>query len=140
MAKVKSVDEYIASQPETIRPVLLQVRSAIHRAPPAAEETISYAIPAYRLPGGVAIFFSGWKRHFSLHPVTPELLEQLGVVDGPFEINSRGTVRFPLDRPVPATLIARIAKLRAKELTASKRKSAATKMRGAAPAKPSARA
>ncbi len=133
MAKVQTVDAYIEAQPETIRPVLQQVRGTIRKALPRAEELISYDIPAYRVAGGVAIFFAGWKKHYSLHPVTAAHLEQLGVVSGPYALNDKGTIRFPLDRPVPATLITRLAKLRAKELAAaSKAKAAAApRKRGA---------
>jgi uncharacterized protein YdhG (YjbR/CyaY superfamily) len=65
---VKSVDDYIAAQPEPAQDVLQRVRSAIRKALPAAEEVISYKIPAYKLRGGIALYFAGWKQHYSLYP------------------------------------------------------------------------
>jgi len=116
MAKTdfKSVDEYIATQPEAVRPTLQKVRGAILKALPTAEEVISYQIPAYKVHGGAVLYFSGWKRHYSLYPASDQLAETfkdelaLYVVD-------KGTIRFPLDQPVPVKLIQRIAKFKAKE-------------------------
>ena len=65
-----SVDRYIAAQPVEVRGILDEVRAALRKALPMADEIISYRIPAYRLSGGVAIFFAGWKKHWSLYPVT----------------------------------------------------------------------
>lgn len=118
MAKTdfKSVDHYIAAQPEDAQSVLELVRGAIRMALPSAEEVISYQIPAYRLHGGTVIYFAGWKRHYSLYPVTTHLVEAFRDDLAAYELNDRGTLRFPLDQRVPVKLIARIAKLRAKEM------------------------
>jgi uncharacterized protein YdhG (YjbR/CyaY superfamily) len=72
MAKTdfKSVDLYIASQPEAVQGVLERVRSAIRKAVPGAEEVISYKIPACKLPGGPVLYFAGWSKHYSLYPAT----------------------------------------------------------------------
>jgi uncharacterized protein YdhG (YjbR/CyaY superfamily) len=110
----KSVDEYIAKQPEAVRPVLRRVRSVLRKALPGAEEVISYQIPAYRRDGGAVIYFAGWKKHYSLYPATERVVETLGDALAPYEL-SKGTIRFPLDEPVPVKLIERVAKLRAKE-------------------------
>ncbi|MCZ2074811.1 MAG: DUF1801 domain-containing protein [Bryobacteraceae bacterium] len=110
----KSVDEYIASQPEAVESVLQRLRSIIRRALPRAEEVISYQIPAYRLHGSAVLYFAGWKKHYSLYPVTGRLVEEFKDDLAPYEV-SKGTIRFPLSRPVPVKLIERIAKFRAKE-------------------------
>lgn len=110
----QSVDEYIASRPEPVRPILERVRAAVRKALPKAEEVISYQIPAYRLDGGIVLFFAGWKEHYSLYPVSPGLLAEFGDELAGCEI-SKGTIRFPLSRRVPVTLIGRIAKFKAKE-------------------------
>jgi uncharacterized protein YdhG (YjbR/CyaY superfamily) len=125
MAKTdfKSVDEYIASQPEAVQGVLKQVRSAIRKALPKAEEAISYAIPTYKLQDGAALYFAGWKRHYSLYPASGPLTEAFKDDLAPYEID-KGTIRFPLSEPVPVKLIERIAKFRAKE--AAERKKAET--------------
>ncbi len=118
MAKTdwKSVDAYIGSQPEASRAVLERVRGIIRKALPDAEEVISYQIPAYRFPSGLVLFFAGWKEHYSLYPASEQLIEAFKDDLAPYEI-SKGTIRFPLSRPVPVKLIERIAKFRAKETT-----------------------
>jgi uncharacterized protein YdhG (YjbR/CyaY superfamily) len=121
----QSVDEYLAAQPETSRQLLDQVRAAIRGALPGAEEFISYQMPAYRLHGRVVIYFAGWKKHFSIYPVGAYLLQAAGAGTERYDVNDKGTVRFPLDRPVPRELIARIAELRAAEVAEEVRAKAA---------------
>ena len=117
MAKAgfKSVDEYFRSRPEAVRGVLDRVRATIRKALPGAEECISYQIPAYRLPGGVVIYFAGWKEHYSLYPATAGVVAAFEKELAPYEL-SKGTIRFPLSQKVPVGLIGRIAKFRAKEV------------------------
>jgi uncharacterized protein YdhG (YjbR/CyaY superfamily) len=125
-----SVDDYIASQPQAVRGTLERVRSAIRKAVPTAEEVISYKIPAYKLPGGPVIYFAGWKQHYSLYPANARLIAAFKDELGPYEFNNKGTIRFPLSEPVPAKLIERIAKFRAKEIAErQKAKAAAPKKR-----------
>lgn len=116
MAKTdfKSVDEYIATHPEEVQVVLERVRSAIRRALPGAQEAISYQIPTYKLNGSAVLYFAGWKRHYSLYPAGDELVEAFKDDLEPYEVD-KGTIRFPLSRPVPVRLIERIARFRAKE-------------------------
>ncbi len=118
MAKTdfKSVDEYIGTQPETVQAVLERVRGIIRKAVPDAEEVISYQIPAYKLHGAPVLYFAGWKQHYSLYPVTDELVAAFEDDLAPYEVN-KGTIRFPLSQPIPVKLIERIAKFRAKETT-----------------------
>ncbi len=117
MAKsnVRSVDDYIASQPEDVRPILECVRAAIREAIPKAEEVISYQIPAYKLNGDAVIYFAGWKQHYSLYPVSARMVTEFKSELASYQVN-KGTIRFPLSEPVPVKLIGRIAKLRAKEI------------------------
>ena len=110
-----SVSEYIASQPQQVRGALKRVRSAIRKAVPRAEETIAYQIPAYKLDGRAVIYFAGWKRHYSLYPATRRLVAAFKDELAPYEVNDKGTIRFPLTEPVPVKLIEAIAKFRAKE-------------------------
>jgi uncharacterized protein YdhG (YjbR/CyaY superfamily) len=109
----KSVDEYIASQPEALQEILKVVRKTIQNALPDAEEVISYQIPAYRAHGERVIFFAGWTSHFSIYPATDGVTEEFKNELARYKI-SKGTIRFPLDEPVPVKLIERIAKFRAK--------------------------
>jgi uncharacterized protein YdhG (YjbR/CyaY superfamily) len=110
----KSVDEYLAAQPEVTRRILGRVRSAIRQAMPEAEEVISYKIPAYKLHGRAVIYFAGWKQHYSIYPAIGALVEEFREELAPYEL-SKGTIRFPLSKPVPVKLIERIAKFRAQE-------------------------
>lgn len=110
----QSVDDYIAAQPKARQPILRRVRATIRKAIPAAEESISYQIPTYKVQGQVALYFAGWKAHYSLYPTTAPLVEAFGDALAGYEM-SKGTLRLPLDEPVPARLIARIAKFRAGE-------------------------
>ena len=122
MAKVsfKSVDEYIASQPEAVQLALQRVRRAIRSAVPGGEESISYQIPTYKEHGRGLISYAGWKEHYALYPGA-RILETLGSELARYELR-RGTIRFALDEPVPVKLIERIAKLRAREAAERDRK------------------
>lgn len=117
--KFSTVDEYLAAQPDTVRPFLEKVRAAILKALPKAEERISYQIPAYKLPAGYVIYFAGFKQHYSIFPARPALIAAFKEELAPYEFNNKGTIRFPLTGRVPVGLIGRIAKFRARELTES---------------------
>src|SRR5688572_632794 len=115
MAKTdyKSVDEYIAAQPAAVRPVLERVRAIIRKALPGAEEAISYQIPTYKLGGERVIYFAGWKEHFSLYPAGPAVVAEFeDELAG--HVVSKGTIRFPLSASVPAKLIERVVRFRAR--------------------------
>ena len=122
MAKTNyaSVDDYLASQPDGARETLERVRATIRKAIPNAEETISYQIPTYKIGGTAALYFAGWKEHFSIYPATQTLLADLGDELASYKI-VKGTIRFELAKPVPARLISRIAKHRAAEVSAKVR-------------------
>ena len=108
----KSVDEYLAAQPEAMRPKLQQVRAAIKRSVPQAEEGIGYRMPGYKLHGKPMLYFAGFKEHYSLFGASGTFLGALEDELRGYELR-KGTVRFPLTKPVPVKLISRIAKLRA---------------------------
>lgn len=114
-ATPRSVDEYLAQQPERARTALKKVRSAIRRALPQADEVISYKMAAYKVNGKIAVYFAGWKEHYSLYPVGERVMSTLKEELAPFEVQ-RGTIRFPLSEPVPEKLIEHIARLRAEEV------------------------
>lgn len=118
MAKTdfKSVSEYIASKPKDAQSALRRVRSTIRKAVPAAEEGISYQIPAYKLNGVPVAYFAGWKHHYSLYPASGAVVAEFKDELAPYEL-SKGTIKFPLSEPVPVDLIARIVKFRAKQVT-----------------------
>ncbi len=117
----KSVDEYIAAQPETVRPKLEQVRAAIRRAVPEAVEVIGYRMPGYKLYGKPMLYFAGFKEHYSLFAASGTFFAALEDELAEYELR-KGTVHFPLASPVPAALIGRIAKLRAAGIAAGSKK------------------
>jgi uncharacterized protein YdhG (YjbR/CyaY superfamily) len=110
--KLASVEAYLAAQPEPARAVLNQVRAIIRAAlPPEAEEAISYSIPAFKLNGRVIIYFAAWKHHYSLYPLTSAIKAAFTESElSPYPM-SKGTIRFPLNEPIPTALIEKITKV-----------------------------
>jgi uncharacterized protein YdhG (YjbR/CyaY superfamily) len=108
----KSVDDYIAAQPEVVRPKLEQVRATIRKAVPEAVEVIGYGMPGYKLLGKPMLYFAGFKEHYSLFAASGTFFAALQEELAGYELR-KGTVHFPLTKPVPVKLIGRIAKLRA---------------------------
>src|SRR5262245_41171291 len=122
----KSVDDYLASQPEAVKGVLNRVRSTIRKAVPGAEETISYNLPTYKQHGRGVICFAGWKQHYSIYGATDPLVAAFKDELAPYEVNDKGTIRFRLSDPVPVKLIEGIAKFRAQEVAAREKAKSAT--------------
>ena len=120
----KSVDEYIAAQPEAMRPKLEQVRAAIRKAVPEAVEGIGYRMPGYKLHGKPMLYFAGFKEHYSLFAASGTFFAALEDELRGYELR-KGTVHFPLTKPVPVKLISRIAKLRAAGIAATAKKTGA---------------
>ena len=111
-AQFKSIDEYIESFPSEVQDVLRKLRQTIRTAAPEAEETISYRMPAFRL-NGCLVYFAAFKNHIGFYPTSSGIRafkKELSQYSG-----SKGTVRFPLGKPLPLTLISRIVKFRVAE-------------------------
>ena len=121
--KPTTVTAYIAAQPAAARACLAKVRAAIRAAVPAATEDIAYGLARYKLDGTMLLYFAGWKQHYSLYPAYPSITKALAKELAPYAVD-KGTIRFPLTAPVPAALIAKIAKLRAAEVRAKPAKRA----------------
>jgi len=117
MPKFATVDEYIASFPPDTQLVLEKVRLAMRGAAPGTEERISYGIPTFTLNGRYVIYFAGWKLHISIYPI-PEGDAALAKDLAPYRA-AKGTLRFPLDKPIPYDLIERLtaAAIRARVTT-----------------------
>ena len=111
--KSASIDEYIAGFPAETQKVLEQVRAIIKKEAPGAEETISYAIPAFNLNKHNLVYFAGYKNHVSLYPV-PKGSEAFEKEISKHK-SGKGTMQFPLDKPLPLGLITKIVKYRIKE-------------------------
>ena len=107
-----TVDEYIALQPASLQTGLELLRKTIKKAAPGAEEMISYQMPAYKL-NGMLVFFSAAKKHFGFYPTASPIIAFRERLQS-FE-TSKGTIKFPLDKPLPLKLVAEIVKWKAKE-------------------------
>lgn len=110
-----TVDDYLAAQPQPARRILGRVRTVIRKSIPACDESIAYDMPAYKLNGKSVLFVAAWKKHFSLYPAYPSIIDAFAKELAPFEVE-KGTIRFPYDGRIPVHLIARIAKLRLAEV------------------------
>ena len=106
------IDIYIANSPKEIQDTLKKIRLTIKKSAPKAEETINYGIPTFTLEGNL-VHFAGFKNHIGFYP-TPSGIEkfkkELSIYEG-----AKGSVKFPLDKPIPYTLISKIVKFRVKE-------------------------
>ncbi|HLU89986.1 MAG TPA: DUF1801 domain-containing protein [Cyclobacteriaceae bacterium] len=118
--KPKTIDEYIAGYPKEVQPVLEQVRGAIRSAAPEAEEAISYAIPTFRLNNSYLVYFAGYKNHVGIYPVPAGTVAFRDEVS-PY-IHGKGTLRFPLDKPLPLDLIRKTVAFRVEENTEKNRR------------------
>jgi uncharacterized protein YdhG (YjbR/CyaY superfamily) len=108
----RNIDEYIAGFPRDVQQILQKIRTTIRRAAPQAEEAISYQMPTFRLEGNL-VHFAAFKNHIGLYP-TPSGTEKFREELSPYQ-TGKGSIRFPLDKPIPYGLIGRIVKFRAKE-------------------------
>ena len=106
--KFKSVDDYIKSFPDDVQPVLEEVRKTIRTVLPDAEEVISYNIPTFTIDGRYLVYFAGWQKHVSIYPI-PGGDESFEKELEPFRTGP-GTLRFPLNKPMPLDLIERVVK------------------------------
>lgn len=107
-----NVGEYIAAQPKDVQAILNRFRSTIKSVAPNAEEVIRYQMPAYK-QNGMLVFFAGNKNHIGFYPTGS------GIENFKNEIAkykwSKGAIQFPLDKPLPVTLIKKIVKFKLKE-------------------------
>ena len=109
-----TIDEYIAALPPHARSVAESIRQTIRLTAPDCVETISYQMPAFR-QHGILVYFAAWKKHIGLYPpISGDKAVEKAVARyaGP-----KGNLQFPLDEPMPLTLIERIVKLRVKQDT-----------------------
>lgn len=108
-SQARNIDEYIAEFPEDIQKKLQQIRATIQKAAPQATEAIKYMMPTFVLNGNL-VHFAAFKNHIGFYPA-PQGIEafrkELAAYDG-----SKGTIRFPLDKPLPLRLIRDIVKFR----------------------------
>jgi uncharacterized protein YdhG (YjbR/CyaY superfamily) len=108
-----SVDEYLGQFPLATQDALSEMRALIHASAPDATETISYAMPTFDLNGRHLVYFAGFRNHIGFYPI-PSGIEAFQQELAPYK-QGKGSVQFPLDRPLPADLIRRIVAFRVEE-------------------------
>lgn len=108
----KEIDTFISGFPKDVQRVLEQLRTTIREAAPDAEETINYGIPTFTLHGNL-VHFSAFKSHIGFYP-TPSGVEKFKNELSPYEL-AKGSVKFPLDKPIPLDLVSRIVEFRVQE-------------------------
>jgi uncharacterized protein YdhG (YjbR/CyaY superfamily) len=108
----RNMDEYIDRFPKDVQVILRKVRTTIRNAAPGAEEKISYRMPTFALNGNL-VHFAAWKEHIGFYPA-PTGIEEFKTELSAYK-GARGSVQFPLDKPIPYDLIGRIVKYRVRE-------------------------
>ena len=111
-AAPKSIDEYIASFSPEVQTILERIRLTIRSAAPDAQETITYRIPTFTL-NGTLVHFAAFKQHIGFYP--PVRGDARLVKASSAYAGEKGNLRFPLDQPIPYSLIERLVKLRMKQ-------------------------
>lgn len=109
---INSVDGYIAGFPPKTKVLLEKLRAAIQKAAPKAEEVISYQMPAYKLDG-MLVYFAGYDKHIGFYPMPSAIAAFQKEIAGYKQ--AKGSVQFPLDKPLPLALVTKMVKFRVKE-------------------------
>ena len=106
------IDDYIGGHPKEVREILEKLRATIRKAAPAAQETINYGIPTFTLMGNL-VHFAAFKNHIGFYPAPSGIIafkKELSVYDG-----AKGSLKFPIEKPLPFGLITKIVKSRVRE-------------------------
>src|SRR6266568_4341886 len=117
--KLETIDEYIGSFPENVQRILEKLRATVREAAPEELESISYDMPTFKLNGERLVYFSAWKNHIGFYSI-PEGNEAFGKQLSPYS-GQKGSLRFPLEKPIPYDLVKKIVTLRLKEIQKEKK-------------------
>lgn len=110
------IDDFISAYPQDVQVVLQKICATIKKSAPQAEETIGYGIPTFKLNGKNLVHFSAFKEHIGFYP-TPSGIEHFKKELSAYE-GAKGSVKFPLNKPIPYSLITKIVQFRVKEVSA----------------------
>lgn len=108
----KTINGYIAIFPRNVQDILEKLRRAIKESAPDAKEAISYGIPTFKLNGNL-VHFAAWKKHIGFYP-TPSGIEAFKKELAPYK-QAKGSVQFPIDKPIPFDIVRKIVEYRVKE-------------------------
>ena len=108
----KTIDEYIATFPKNVQSILGELRQTIRESAPKAEEAISYQMPTFKLNGNL-VYFAAWKNHIGFYP-TSSAIDAFKEELSDYEV-TKGTVKFPINKPIPFDLVKKMVRYRVKE-------------------------
>jgi uncharacterized protein YdhG (YjbR/CyaY superfamily) len=114
----KTIDEYVSTFPKDVQSILQELRQVIRESAPGAEEAISYQMPVFKLKGNL-VYFAAFKNHIGFYP-TSSGIEAFKDEMSDYEV-SKGTVRFPINKPIPFDLVKKIVRYRVKENLSKKK-------------------
>ena len=117
-AKFETIDEYVSTFPEEVQEILEELREAVRESAPDAEETISYQIPTFKLKGNL-VHFAAFKNHIGFYP-TPSAINEFKEELSEYE-TAKGSVKFPIKKPLPIDLIKKMVEFRVKEKVDAKK-------------------
>jgi len=112
-AQFKTIDEYIKASPKDVQSILQRLRLTIQKAAPEAVETISYQMPTFKLNGKGLVYFAAFKNHIGFYPI-PSGIEAFKKELSRYK-QGKGSVQFPIEKPIPYDLVRKIVVFRAKE-------------------------
>ena len=113
---IKTIDEFISQYPPEVQTILQKIRALIQKSAPGAEEAMAYGIPTFKLNSKNLVHFSAFKEHIGFYP-TPAGIEKFRKELSAYE-GAKGSVKFPLNKPIPYALIGKITQFRVKEVSA----------------------
>jgi uncharacterized protein YdhG (YjbR/CyaY superfamily) len=113
-SKPKTIDEYLATASNEQRAVLEKLRQTVHAAAPGAEEYIGYGLAGFKFNGRPLVYFGAWEKHCALYAASPAVQKKFLKELKGFEV-SKGTIRFTVEKPLPATLVKKLIKARITE-------------------------
>ena len=116
----REIDAYLAQVEEPKRSTLSRLRQTIREIVPEAEETISYGMPAFRMEGKVVAGFAAFKNHLAYMPHSGSVLSQLSDELAGYTTSASGSLHFPVDRPLPKTLVKKLIAVRLKQIRAAR--------------------